>query len=395
MRILQVHNYYQIPGGEDQVVRNEGELLKEHGHEVFLYSRRNDEIKQMNLIQKLCLPFTACFSLRTYGEVRKLILEKKIDIVHVHNSVHLISPSVFYAAFSTHTPVVMTMHNFRLLCPKGTFYRNGKICEECTKKGVCHGVKYNCYRQSKIQTLINACSIQLHRMLGTYSKINYICLTDFNKQKLLQLRQIKEKQVFVKPNFLYKNKADIEMHQHKNKVLYAGRLEEDKGVKVLLNAYRYLEQELCKETVTDIPQLIICGDGSLLNACEKYIKKHGLTKVTLTGMLPHEKVMDEMAKVKAVIMPTLWYEGFPMNIAESFALRTPVIGSDIGNVGDLIVDGVNGWKFPVGDYKALAEKIVSLEQPDAKKCSFDMPASEAWMPEGNYQKLMDIYERCK
>lgn len=395
MRILQVHNYYQIPGGEDQVVRNEGELLKEHGHKVFLYSRRNDEIKQMNLIQKLCLPFTACFSLRTYREVRKLVLEKKIDIVHVHNTVHLISPSVFYAAFITRTPVVMTIHNFRLLCPKGTLYRNGKICEECTKKGVCHSVKYNCYRQSKIQTLVNACSIQLHRMLGTYSKINYICLTDFNKQKLLQLRQIKGKQVFVKPNFLYKNKADIEMHQRKNRVLYAGRLEEDKGVKVLLNAYRYLEKELCKETITDIPQLIICGDGSLRNACENYVKKHGLTKVTLTGMLPHEKVMDEMAKVKAVIMPTLWYEGFPMNIAESFALRTPVIGSDIGNVGDLIADGVNGWKFPAGDYKALAEKIVSLGQPDAKKCSFDMPASEAWMQEGNYQKLMDIYERCK
>ena len=394
MRILQVHNYYQIPGGEDQVVRNEGKLLKEHGHDVFLYSRRNDEIKRMNLIQKLCLPFTACFSLRTYREVRKIILEKKIDVVHVHNTLPLISPSVFYAAFSTHTPVVMTMHNFRLLCPKGTFYRKGKVCEECTKKSVCHSVRYGCYRDSKLQTWICACSIQLHRLLRTYSKINYICLTDFNKHKLLQIKQIPEKRVFVKPNFSYENKMVKAVHQRENKVIYAGRMEEDKGIKVLLRAYKYLEKELCANATTAIPQLLVCGDGSLRRQCEAYVKKNGLTRVSFAGMLSHEEVMEEMAKAKAIVMPTLWYEGFGMNLVEGCAVRTPVIGSDIGNVGHMIVDGVNGWKFPAGNHKALADKIVSLGQLNDDGCSFDMPESKAWSAEGNYRVLMDIYERC-
>ncbi len=394
MRILQVHNYYQIPGGEDQVVRNEGKLLKEHGHDVFLYSRKNDEIDQMNLIQKLCLPFTACFSLRTYKEVRKLILEKNIDILHVHNTLPLISPSVFYAAFSTHIPVVMTMHNFRLLCPKGTFYRKGKICEECIKKGVCHSVRYGCYRDSKLQTLICACSIQLHRLLGTYSQINYICLTDFNKYKLLQIKQIPEKRVFVKPNFSYENKMAKAVHQRENKVIYAGRLEEDKGIKVLLRAYKYLEKELCADVTATIPQLLVCGDGSLRRQCEAYVKKNGLTRVSFAGMLSHDEVMAEMAKAKAIVMPTLWYEGFGMNLVEGCAVRTPVIGSDIGNVEHMIVDGVNGWKFPAGNHKALADKIVSLGQPDGVGCSFDMPESKAWSVEVNYCMLMDIYERC-
>ncbi len=394
MRILQVHNYYQIPGGEDQVVRNEGKLLKEHGHNVFLYSRKNDEIEQMNLIQKLCLPFTACFSLRTYREVRKLIREKNIDILHVHNTLPLISPSVFYAAFSAHTPVVMTMHNFRLLCPKGTLYRKGKSCEECIKKGVCHSVRYGCYRDSKLQTLICACSIQLHRLLRTYSKINYICLTDFNKEKLLQIKQIPEKCVFVKPNFSYQYGTVPEPAQRENRVIYAGRLEEDKGIKVLLRAYKYLEKELCAGATTAIPQLLVCGDGSLRRQCEAYVKKNGLTRVSFAGMLSHEKVMTEMAKAKAIVMPTLWYEGFGMNLVEGYAVRTPVIGSDIGNVGHMIVDGVNGFRFKTGDYRDLADKIVSIEQPDKSGCSFDMPESETWSAEGNYRMLMDIYERC-
>ncbi|MBQ8188419.1 MAG: glycosyltransferase family 4 protein [Lachnospiraceae bacterium] len=395
MRILQVHNYYQIPGGEDQVVRNEGELLKEHGHEVFLYSRRNDEIKQMNLIQKICLPFTACFSLRTYRDVRKLILEKQIDIVHVHNTLPLVSPSVFYAAWSMETPIVMTVHNYRLLCPGGVFYRKENVCMECVKKGVCHSVRYACYRGSRIQTFICALSMQIHRWLKTYSRIKYICLTEFNKKQLLKLNQIPETHVFVKPNYTNYECEDVGMIEKKHGLVYAGRLEENKGIKVVLRAYRYLEKEVYANQIDCVPQIMILGDGSLRKQCEAYVDKYKLKKVVFAGLQPVEEVRKTMAKAKAVVLPTLLYEGFPMNIAESFATRTPIIGSDIGNVGDLIVDGVNGWKFPAGDYKALADIIVSLGQPDAKRCSFEMPASESWTPEGNYRKLMDIYERCK
>ena len=128
-RILQIHNFYQIPGGEDVVVRNEKRLLEEHGHKVYTYYRSNSELAKKGIVGKLFLPFTAVFSLKTYREVKKLIRENQIDIVHVHNTLTMVSPSVFYAAFRCKVPVVQTLHNFRMLCPAGSFFRDNVICE--------------------------------------------------------------------------------------------------------------------------------------------------------------------------------------------------------------------------------------------------------------------------
>lgn len=206
--ILMVHNYYQISGGEDTVVSNEKRMLEEHGHEVTLYTRDNSEINKLSKIEKLCLSFTTVFNIRTYREVKRLIKKEHIDIVHVHNTLNLISPSVYYAALSCKVPVVQTVHNFRLLCPGATFYRDGHICEDCVEKGLWCAVKHRCYRESRLQTIACVINTKVHRMTGVYRKINYICLTEFNKEKLLLLnsrgkRIINPKKVFVKPNFTF------------------------------------------------------------------------------------------------------------------------------------------------------------------------------------------------
>ena len=113
--ILIVHNYYQVPGGEDTVVANEKKMLEKHGHKVVLYSRNNVELKQMSKSQKIWLPITTVFNPRTYREIKKLIRQENIEIVHVHNTLNLISPAVYYAARSMKVPVIQTIHNFRLL----------------------------------------------------------------------------------------------------------------------------------------------------------------------------------------------------------------------------------------------------------------------------------------
>ena len=192
-KVLVIHNYYQIPGGEDTVVANEIKLLEDHGHEVLLYSRNNSELKTFSKIRKLLLPITTVFNPETYKEVKKIIKEKNIDIVHVHNTLNLVSPSVYYAARNCKVPIVQTIHNFRLLCPAATFYRDGRICEECVEKGLSCAVKYGCYRGSKLQTLACVISTKIHRFLGIYSKLNYICLAEFNKEKLLQMNRGKRK----------------------------------------------------------------------------------------------------------------------------------------------------------------------------------------------------------
>ena len=184
-RILQIHNFYQIPGGEDVVVRNEKKLLEEHGHEVFTYYRSNKELNEGNKLKKLFIPFTAVYSLKTCREVKKIIRENKIDIVHVHNTLMMVSPSVFYAAFQCKVPVVQTLHNFRMLCPAGSFFRNNVICEEWVNGGLKCAIRHKCYRGSKIQTMVSSAILWIHRFLGTYYRVNFICLTEFNKNKLL------------------------------------------------------------------------------------------------------------------------------------------------------------------------------------------------------------------
>lgn len=388
VRVLLVHNYYQIAGGEDTVVANEKKMLEDKGHQVFLYSRNNTEIKNMNAFKKLCIPFTSMFSLKTYREVKQQIIQNQIDIVHVHNTLTMVSPSVFYAANACNVPVVQTLHNFRMICPNGLFFRNGQVCEECLEHGMTRAVKHGCYRNSKIQTLVSAATIKLHRILGTYRKVNFICLTEFNRQKLLQLNQrvggkgvVDEQRLFVKPNFAMTNGRLIPYEKRKNQFVFAGRLEEIKGIKPLLEAWCNIEDS----------DLLLCGTGPLEDWCKEFIEKHQLTNVKLCGFTAHEELMDLIRESKALILPSLLYEGFPMTIAESYACGTPVIGSDIGNIGSLIIDGKNGLKFQKGSSVDLADKVkrISGNAVEIRQIYEDYYDMEA-----NYLKLMQIYQQA-
>lgn len=351
--ILIVHNYYQIPGGEDSVVANEKGLLEQHGHAVFLYTRHNSEIKEMSKIRKLLLPFIAVFNFRTYGEIKKTIKEKQIDVVHVHNTWNLISPAVYYAARACKVPVVQTIHNFRLLCPGATFYRDGHVCEECVEKGLGCAVKHSCYRNSKAQTLVNVVSNRFHRLMNIYGKINYLCLTDFNKEKLLQLKQIKAEKVFVKPNFVENDNEIVSARERENRIVYAGRLDKLKGVDIMLEAWKQLGKEA--------PELVICGTGPMEDWCRKFVADNHLENVQFKGFIPNEEVRKLIATGKALVLSTQWYEGFPMSIVEAFSVGTPVIGSDIGNVGDIIEEGVSGVKFQNDSATALAEAVRKIK----------------------------------
>ena len=144
MKILIVHNRYQIPGGEDQVAAQEAELLRAHGHQVLTYSRDNGELKTFSLWQKLALPFWTLYNPKTYRDIRRLVRENKIDVVHVHNTLMLVSPAVYYGALCGGAAVVQTIHNFRLLCPGATFYRDDQVCEDCLKKGLSCALKHKC-----------------------------------------------------------------------------------------------------------------------------------------------------------------------------------------------------------------------------------------------------------
>lgn len=385
-RVLLVHNYYKLPGGEDMVVENEKNLLKKHGHAVFLYSRFNKEMDKFSVVQRLLIPFTSLFSFRTYREVKRMIQENKIDVVHVHNTLNLISPSVYYAAWACRKPVVQTVHNFRLLCPGAIFLRDGKVCEQCVKDGLRCAVRYGCYRNSKLQSFMSAAILKLHRFLGTYSRLFYICLTDFNKEKLLLLNQhgktyIRKERIFVKPNFV--QLPFMEAVQKKEQYLYVGRLEKLKGIWVLLEAWKELPDR----------KLLVCGSGPEESEIRAYLRKHDINGAELKGQLPHEEILRLLAESKALILPTTCYEGQPMVILESYAAGTPVIASDIGNAGNMVIPGVTGLRFSCGDAKALKEAVIQMEE----KRGWDTRSlyEKKYTPERNYELLLEIYNRVQ
>lgn len=380
--ILIVHNYYQIPGGEDAVVSNEKKLLEDHGHKVVLYSRDNSELKQMSKWRKLTLPLTTVFNPRTYRDIKHLIRAEHIDIVHVHNTLNLISPSVYYAARKMKVPIVQTIHNFRLLCPGATFYRDGRICEDCVTKGLKCAVKYSCYRDSKLQTLACVINTKIHRMTGIYGKINYICLTDFNKEKLLQLKQIKANSVFVKPNFVVETSNFIPEKMRDNQFIFAGRLDKLKGIDILFKAWKIMGYLA--------PKLVVCGTGPMEEWCRNFLENNLDCNIEMKGFVLNKEVKKLIANSKALILPTQWYEGFPMTIVEAFAVGTPVLGSDIGNVGSLISDGINGYIFKHDSTDGLIQAVRKcLQHPllDERRIT-----AKLYLPEANYELIYQIYK---
>ena len=388
MNILIVHNHYQIPGGEDAVVAAEKALLESHGHKVILYTRDNTELKDQKGLHKLLLPFILVFNPRTYREIRKVIRQEQIDLVHVHNTLMLISPAVYYGAKSRRVPVVQTIHNFRMLCPGAVFFRDGAVCEDCLTDGLGCAVRHRCYRGSRLQTLGCVMATRFHRMTGIYKYLNYICLTEFNRRKLLTLKGIRPENVLVKPNFVVQTEALVPMEARAERIIFASRLEELKGLRVLLEAWRLLG--------ADGPRLVICGDGPLESWCLGFIQENKMRNVSLAGRLPNENVRRLLATSRALILPTQCYEGFPMCIAESYSVGTPVLVSDLGNGGSLVKQGVTGMKFNQKSPQSVADTVRALlKDTQTPWCENASREYHAYMtPENNYRRLMEIYDHA-
>ncbi|RGF72117.1 glycosyltransferase [Ruminococcus sp. AF31-14BH] len=381
--VLMVHNYYQIPGGEDTVVANEKKMLEKHGHKVVLYTRNNAELKTMNLLQKMLLPFTTIFNPKTYREIKKIIKKEKIDIVHVHNTLNLVSPSVYYAAKVMKVPVVQTIHNFRLLCPGATFYRDGHICEDCVSKGLMCAVKHKCYRESRLQTLACVISTKIHRLTGIYGKINYICLTEFNKKKLLELKQIKEEQVFVKPNFVESIGEFIPEEERVNQFIFVGRLDKLKGIDLLLKAWEKMGE--------DAPKLIVCGTGPMEEWCKAYVADNELN-IEMRGFVSNVEARKEISRSIALVLPTQLYEGFPMGIVEAFSVGTPVLCSDLGNAGSAVEENVTGYKFNQTSEREIINAIKKMGSTSLDNKKIINIFNQKYSMDANYSILDSIYD---
>lgn len=390
MKILLAHNRYQFTAGEEAVVEAELNLLRSHGHDTCLVEVSNEEIKGLG--QKVSAATSAIYSFQSKQLLHEKIRHFQPNVVHVHNFFPLLSPSVYDACRAAGVAVVQTLHNYRIICPKATLFRDGKVCEDCLGQALpWSGVVHRCYRQSRIQSVAVAAMITVHHLRQTWLERvdGFITLTAFQKAKMIQAG-LPENKIYVKPNFIFDPNPQINP-QSSPYALFVGRLWEEKGVATLVQAY--------VEGNVQLP-LKIVGDGPLRQSLEAIMQQAGLgDRVEFLGWQEKSNVLSLLQQAQLLVFPSEWYETFGLSVIEAFACGVPVLASALGCMKELVQDGVTGLHFAPGNAAALAEKIHwAAANPDAMT-SMGRRARKVYetlyTPEVNYQQLLAIYQQVQ
>lgn len=377
LKVLVAHNAYQQRGGEDAVVDAELEMLRQRGVQTRLYHRHNDDLNGKG---RLAAVRDSFWSRQSWEEADAILAEFQPDVVHVHNTFPLISPSIYWAAAGRNIPVVQTLHNFRLLCPQAMFLRDGSVCESCLGKFPLAGIRHGCYRQSRAQTAVIGMMLGVNRAIGSYSQkvTRYIALNEFSRRKFIEGGLPADK-ISIKPNFI-----DIAAPQAglREGFLFVGRLSEEKGIAVLARAY----------SATLHGALRVAGGGPEAG------KLAGIAGLSALGLQTSAQVRELMVGSLALVLPSICYEQFPMTLVEAYASGLPVIVSRLGPMQELVDEGVTGLLFEPGNSVDLAEKMSWAKDNPEKMLAMGrnarMKYERFYTPGRNYQQLMNIYEEA-
>jgi glycosyltransferase involved in cell wall biosynthesis len=387
LRILQVYNKYRRYGGEDKVVELEANLLKSRGHEVDLLSVSTEELIGAHPLQFVTAGLGSVWSCRGYSLMSSMLRSFKPNIVHVHNTFPLLSPSVYWAAQRYRVPVVQTLHNFRLTCANAHLLRDDKPCHKCVGHSPLAALRHRCLNGSLAQTSAVVASNVVHRLLGTYDRkvAAYIALNEFSRGVMVS-SGLPENKIYVKSNFgpqrLLRNTPRL------RQVTFVGAVSRAKGAHLLLDAWRRLSP---KES-----RLVLIGDGSDRATLEREYAE--LANIEWRGSLPHEEVLDSIASSRFLVLPSLCYENFPLVLLEAFSMGTPVIVPNHGAFPSIVSDRGQGLFFSPADAASL---IVTLREAlDLKESTWAQLSRSAYCryetdytENRNYAELMGVYER--
>lgn len=384
MKILQVHNEYREPGGEEKVVDAEARLLVAKGHEVISYRFRSKSIN--GSIDKLktawMLPYSKDSKRRMAEEIRK----HRPDVMHVHNFFPIATPSIFEAAKEAGVSTILTLHNYRILCANGLLLRDRKPCELCVGARPWNAIKYSCYQDSRLGSLAMARMIDFHQRKRSWQNLvdKFIVLTEFAKSKYVKAGLLEEKFV-VKPNFIFDPEIGSETSKSgPPKLLFVGRLSEEKGIETLLHAKKKLPNL----------ELHIVGDGPLRGlvthaaSTEPGIYWHGFQGSNF--------IFDRLNECDALVFPSECYENFPITILEAMAMGRPVIASRIGGLPEIVMGGETGLFFEPGNSQDLISKIeyfianrrLAVEMGQAALSRY----RDHYGAEKNFQMLKSVYQ---
>jgi glycosyltransferase involved in cell wall biosynthesis len=379
-RILIVHNRYRFPGGEDTVVETEAALLRSRGHEVRMYIDYNEALLGETQLQRIR---SLAWSTRTTGALSNILETFRPDVVHCHNTFYRISPAVFWLCSRRGIPVVKTLHNFRLGCVNARLSRNGRPCDVCIRSsaGFLHAVRNRCFQHSAWKTFALGGTIAAHRHLGTYSAkvAAYICLCECARRKHI-LCGLPEGKLLIKPNCVHPDPGIGSGGG--SSCLFVGRLEEDKGVRILLDAASQIIQPVW-----------IAGQGPLESEVREAAAKH--SNIRYLGPVSRDQVFDLMKSARLLIFPSLAYENFGMTIIEAFSVGLPVVASRQGAPLELVEDGVTGRHYQPDSAADLARSIETLWSDAAMLARMREASRAAYLSkysgDATYQALLSIY----
>ena len=376
MKILQIHTKYQNFGGEDTTVLQEKELLSVSYEVELLFFQNKKGI--IGFFQFLC----SIWNISASKNLAKKIKEINPDVIHIHNWHFAAGPIIIRTCNRYKIPVVMTIQNFRLLCPSALLlHKNALFTESVNKNFPWLAVKKKVYRNSFLQTFWLAFVVWFHKNIGTWNKVDkYLCLTafavDLYKNSSLGVDANK---FTIKPNFTYLPQGldDIKRENH---FLFIGRLSEEKGIKLLINAF---ENSSIK--------LKIAGTGPL----EDFVKEcsNKCKNIEYIGNLDKLGVLNQLKKCNALVFPSIWYEGMPLTIIESFACSTPIISSNLGAMSSMIVHGENGFHFEAGNEKNLKEVVLKFNSlSETEKKQMEQNAFESYKFNYSPELQLDYFE---
>jgi len=402
MRILQVNKFHYPRGGADKYYLELGKSLEKTGHKVAYFSMKHPKnlktlyskhfisrlsFNEGGLVDKIKAPGRMIYSLEAKRKFRQLVNDFKPDIIHIHNIYHQISPSILDVARAKKIPVVMHLHDYKLICPNYQLFCQGKICEACKKNKYFNCVKKRCFKNSFSKSLLAALEMTIHHnILGIYKKgiTLFIAPSHFMKEKVGEYGWDKERIKVIYNPFsanLEASDSEIENIEKQNYLLYFGRLSKEKGLNILISAISKSGS-----------QLKIAGIGPE----EKNLKELSYNlkaSVEFLGFKSGKELKDLIIKARAVIIPSIWYENMPLSMLEALNLGTPVIASEIGGMPEIIKTGYNGLLFKPGNEEDLVEKISSINNYDLKKLSQQARNSTKDLTaNNNLNKVVEIYK---
>lgn len=385
MKIVVTHNFYRSssPSGENAVYSNECELLERNGNEVVRFERFSDDIDESTMARKIDVALTCAWSDEVYTTLSKLLVKVRPDVAHFHNTFPMISPSAYAACRDNGVPVIQTLHNFRFICPGGLLFREGQPCEDCIGTSLLPALQHRCYRGSLPATGALVWMLLRNRWNGTYRTLvnRYIALTEFAAGRLVA-GGLPSARVVVKPNFM----SDIPVPGAGNGgyTVYVGRLSAEKGIRTLLSAWKCLP---------GVP-LKILGDGPLRQELEEFSVSEKLP-VEFLGFCDRARIAEVVGGAAFQIVPSEWYEGFPMVIVEAYAYGTPIVASRIGSLDEIVEEGVTGVKFEPGNPRDLSNKVHALWADRNRQAALRQTARERFemkfSSKKNFEALMEIY----